>query len=93
MLLLKYNLQVARLELAVVPLEGESINQLCYTCFLLFNTRGGEPPRSPGLSLAQNLNNHITTINNIPVSELVVSRMANQYGLFRFNNWVDIKLF
>lgn len=38
-LLLKYNLQVARLELAVVPLEGESINQLCYTCFLLFNTR------------------------------------------------------
>ena len=48
-LLLKYNLQVARLELAVVPLEGESISQLCYTCFLLFNTRGGEPLLAPGL--------------------------------------------
>ena len=28
---------MARLELAVVYLEGRGISQLCYTCFLLFN--------------------------------------------------------
>jgi hypothetical protein len=29
-------MQVARLELAIVYLEGRGINQLCYTCFISF---------------------------------------------------------
>ena len=33
------NVQVARLELAVVYLEGRGISQLCYTCLLIFNLK------------------------------------------------------